>query len=56
MRRTLSKQSKKNQEIIPGTAISDAQNLCAAVGGDQNKEFWGNESFVRGERAGIRIL
>ena len=34
-----------NQEIyIPGTAISDASNLCTAVGGDQNKEFKGNAS------------
>ena len=34
-----------NQEIYrPGTAISDASNLCTAVGGDQNKEFKGNAS------------
>ena len=38
------------QEIYrPGTAISDASNRCTAVGGDQNKEFRGNASFVRGE-------
>ena len=38
----------RNQEIYrPGTAISDASNLCTAVGGDQNKEFKGNASFVR---------
>jgi len=36
------------QEICrPGTAISDASNLCTAVGGDQNKEFRGNASFLR---------
>ena len=35
------------QEIYrPGTTISDASNLCTAVGGDQNKEFWGN-AFLR---------
>ena len=36
------------QEIYrAGTAISDASNLCTAVGGDQNKEFRGNASFLR---------
>jgi len=41
----------------PGTALSDATNLCTAVGGDQNKEFRGNASFLRekGPRGGIRI-
>jgi len=34
----------------PGTAISHASNRCTAVGGDQNKEFRGNASFLR-ERA-----
>jgi len=46
------------QEIYrPGTAIFDASNLCTAVGGDQNKEFRGNASFLRekGPRAGIKI-
>ena len=46
------------QEIYrPGTTISDASNLCTAVGGDQNKEFRGNASILRekGPRAGIRI-
>ena len=41
-----------NQEIYrPGTAISHASNLCAAVGGDQNIEFRGNESHFRGKKA-----
>ena len=47
-----------HQEIYrPGTAISDGSNLCTAVGGDQNKEFRGNASFMReqGPRGGIRI-
>ena len=36
-----------SQEIYrPGTAISDASNPCTAVGGDQNKEFRGNASFL----------
>jgi len=37
--------------------ISDASNLCTAVGGDQNKEFRGNISFLREKdpRGGIRI-
>ena len=41
----------------PGTAISHASNLCTAVGRDQNKEFRGNESFLRekGPRGGIKI-
>ena len=46
------------QEIYrPGTAISDASNLCTAVGGDQDKEFMGNASFLmeKGTRGGIRI-
>ena len=46
------------QEIFrPGTAISDASNLCTAVGGDQNKEFRGNASFLREKdpRGGIKI-
>ena len=35
------------QEIYrPGTAMCHASNLCTAVGGDQNKEFWGN-AFLR---------
>ena len=38
-----------NQEIYrPGTAISDASNLCTGVGGDQNKEFRGKTSIMRG--------
>ena len=37
------------QEIYrPGTAISDASNLCTAVGGDQNKEFRGKTSIMMG--------
>ena len=37
------------QEIYrPGTAISDASNVCTAVGGDQNKEFRGKTSIMRG--------
>ena len=47
-----------HQELYrTGTAISDASNLCTAVGGDQNKEFRGNASFLRekGPRGGIRI-
>ena len=37
--------------------MSDASNLCTAVGVDQNKEFRGNASFLRekGPRGGIRI-
>ena len=31
----------------PGTAITHASNMCAAVGGDQNKAFRGNASFLR---------
>ena len=46
-----------DQEIYrPGTAISDASNLCTAVGGDQNKEIRGNASFVRGEGVNMKIL
>ena len=38
-----------SQEIYrPGTAISDASNLCTAVGGDQNKEFRDKTSIMRG--------
>ena len=38
-----------NQEIYrPGTALSDASNLCTAVGGDQNIEFRGKTSIMRG--------
>ena len=47
-----------NQEIYrPGTAISDASNLCTRVGGDQNKEFKGNASFLKekGPRGVIRL-
>ena len=34
------------QEIYrPRTAISNASNLCTAVGGDQNKEFRGKTSI-----------
>ena len=38
-------------------AISDASNLCTAVGEDQNKEFRGNASFLReeGPGGGIKI-
>ena len=37
----------QNQEIYrPGTAISNASNLCTAVGGDQNKEFRGKTSII----------
>ena len=46
------------QEIYrPGTAISHASNLCTAVGGDKNKEFRGNASFLRekGPKGGIQI-
>ena len=36
-----------NHEIYrPGTAISDASNLCTAMGGDQNKEFRGKTSIM----------
>ena len=37
--------------------MSHASNLCTEVGGDQNKEFRGNASFLRekGPRGGIRI-
>ena len=36
------------QEIYrPGTAISNASNLCTAVGGDQNKEFRDKTSIMR---------
>jgi len=36
-----------SQEIYrPETAISDASNLCTAVGGDQNKEFTGKTSIM----------
>ena len=48
----------KSQEIYrPGTTISHASNLCTAVGGDQNKKFRGNASFLRkrGPRGGIKI-
>ena len=39
------------QEIYrPGTAISDASNLCTAVGGDQNKEFRGNAFEGKGPK------
>ena len=42
-----------NQEIYrPGTALYDASNLCTAVGGDQNKEFRGNASFLTFEGKG----
>ena len=35
------------QEIYrPGPAISDASDLCTAVGGDQNKEFRGKTSIM----------
>ena len=38
-----------SQEIYrPGTAISNASNLCTAVGGDQNKEYRGKTSIMRG--------
>ena len=37
------------QEIYrPGTSISNASNLCTAVGGDHNKEFRGKTSIMRG--------
>ena len=38
----------------PGTAISHASNPCTALGGDRNKEFTGNASFLRekGPRGG----
>ena len=46
--------NNNNQEIYrPGTVISDASNLCTAVGGDQNKEFRGNASFLR--EKGLRV-
>ena len=37
--------------------MSHASNLCTEVGGDQDKEFRGNASFLRekGPRGGIRI-
>ena len=40
--------SSKQEIYRPGTAISDASNLCTAVGGDQNKEFLGKTSIIRG--------
>ena len=44
------------QEIYrPGIAISHVSNLCTAVGGDKNKEFRGNASFLREKGGGIRI-
>ena len=44
------------QEIYrPGTAISDASNLCTAVGGNQNKEFRGKTS-IWGGKGGIRYI
>ena len=44
------------QEIYrPGTAISDASNLCTAVGGDQNKEFRGKTSIMSGV-VGIKYI
>ena len=49
---------RKAQEIYrTGTAISDASNLCTAVGGDQNKKFRGNALFLRekGPRGVIRL-
>ena len=50
----LSLSDSPNQEIYrPGTAISDASNLCAAVVGDQNKEFRGNSSFLREKGQGV---
>ena len=55
----LSLSDSPNQEIYrPGTAISDASNLCTAVGGDQNKEFRGNALFLRekGPRGVFSIL
>ena len=46
-----------NQEIYrPGTAISDASNLCTAVGGDQNKEFRGKTSIMRGGGVEIKYI
>ena len=47
-----------DQEMYrPGIAISDASNLCTAVGRDKNKEFRGNASFLKGKcpKGGIRI-
>ena len=45
------------QEIYrPGTTISDASNLCTAVGGDQHKEFRGKISIMRGEIRYIDIV
>ena len=40
--------SSKQEIYRPGTAISDASNLCTAVGGDQNKEFRGKTSIMMG--------
>ena len=50
------KQGLQQEIYRPGTAISHASK-CTAVGGDQNKEFRGNASFLRekGPRSGIRI-
>ena len=40
---------RSRQEIYrPGTAISNASNLCTAVGGDENKEFRCKTSIMRG--------
>jgi len=57
MQYTPSKHGLSQEIYRPGTAISLASNLCTAVGGDQNKEFRGNVSFLRekGPRGGIRI-
>ena len=51
------KQGLQQEIYRPGTTICHASNLCTTVGGDQNKEFRGNASFLRekGSRGGIRI-
>ena len=49
--------AKKYIDQEPPRCECNASNLCTAVGGDQNKEFRGNASFLRekGQRGGIRI-
>ena len=48
----LAKVSIKKYIDSSGTAISDASNLCTVGGGDQNREFRGNSSFLRDKAPG----
>jgi len=47
------KQGLQQEIYRPGTAICHASNLCTTVGGDQNKEFRGNASFLRERAQGV---